>query len=276
MHALFDKSVAKNRWRMRSTLLKEFVEYFGPKTEQLDVYLDSGRVTFTSFTEKVQNNKQGRCFPTDHKIYSSLTCLQEILKQPLQTSISVNTTDFEEFNVEEKLHIIISVKDFRAIITHAGTFETGLSAHYSQPSRPLQFSYSTDGLHCEFTLMTTGDCRGTPAPAPTNTMPSKPPSTARSTHSEHLGNGDRSPEMPPPAIPSSRTSARRLRQPGLAKPSPSPKPAEPDPESLFVPAEEEDRRWDPVEYRDDEDTLGWDASAENVRGVHMSCFLSLC
>ncbi len=64
MHALFDKSSATNGWRMQSRVLKEFIEYFGPKTEQLDMYSENGRVTFTSFTEKVMDGK-GKMDPLD-------------------------------------------------------------------------------------------------------------------------------------------------------------------------------------------------------------------
>jgi hypothetical protein len=35
--------------------MKTFTEYFGVKTEQLDIYNDVGRVLFTSYTEKVAN-----------------------------------------------------------------------------------------------------------------------------------------------------------------------------------------------------------------------------
>ena len=57
MHALFDKSTALNRWSIRSSILKEFVEFFGPKTEQLDMYFEDDRMTFTTFTEKVMSGK---------------------------------------------------------------------------------------------------------------------------------------------------------------------------------------------------------------------------
>lgn len=53
MHALFVKESAKNCWSISSKTLKEFVEHFGPGTEQLDIYSEDGRVSFTSYTEKV-------------------------------------------------------------------------------------------------------------------------------------------------------------------------------------------------------------------------------
>lgn len=57
MHALFDKSVATNRWSISARVLKEFVEHFGPRTEQLDFYSENGKATFTSYTEKIMDGK---------------------------------------------------------------------------------------------------------------------------------------------------------------------------------------------------------------------------
>jgi len=53
MHALFLKENAKNVWAISSKTLSEFVEHFGPGTEQLDIYSEDGRVSFTSYTEKI-------------------------------------------------------------------------------------------------------------------------------------------------------------------------------------------------------------------------------
>jgi cell cycle checkpoint control protein RAD9A len=55
MHALFVKETALNRWSISSKTLREFVEHFGPGTEQLDIYSEDGRVSLTSYTEKVMS-----------------------------------------------------------------------------------------------------------------------------------------------------------------------------------------------------------------------------
>ncbi len=57
MHALFDKTAAKNTWTIAANVLRDFVEYFGPKTEQLDIYSENGRATFTSYTERIMEGK---------------------------------------------------------------------------------------------------------------------------------------------------------------------------------------------------------------------------
>lgn len=66
MHALFDRTLASNHWSIQAALIKEYVDFFGAKTEQLDIYSEDDRVSFTSFTEKIANGKglwrQPNCF----------------------------------------------------------------------------------------------------------------------------------------------------------------------------------------------------------------------
>jgi cell cycle checkpoint control protein RAD9A len=257
MHALFDRSVARNKWSMHSGAVKEYIEYFGTKTEMLDIFAgEDGRCVFKSYTEKISNGK-------------------EILKHPLVTAVAVNTSDFEDFSVQPGLHIIISVKDFKAIVVHADTLKTSLKAFYSQPTRPLQFSYGCDGLLCEFTLMTSGDYNAappTPTPAPQAPI-SRQASHAPSAATERTEARSMRSDMPPPIEPASRRDrSGRLRNPGSRQPSATAQTntLEQDPESLFIPDEEDTRRrseeeesaWAPIDY-EKEETLGWDASANH-------------
>lgn len=271
MHALFDRSVAHNRWSMHSAAVREYIEYFGTKTELLDIFTgDDGRCVFKSYTEKISDGK-------------------EILKHPLVTAVAVNTSDFEEFSVQAGLHIVINVKDFKAIVLHADTLKTSLKACYSQPARPLQFSYGCDGLVAEFTLMTSGDYTGappTPTPAlqqhtATSRQPSREASHAPSVASDRTHTRSIPSEMPPPVQPASRRDQNgRLRNPGSRLPSATPTQSQTmrvqtdqeDEESLFVPhndvrlQEEEDAAWAPMDY-DKEETLGWDASADHDAAI---------
>ncbi len=57
MHAFFDKSAAKNRWSISANVLRTFIEYFGVGTEQLDMYSEAGKATFTSYTEKIMDGR---------------------------------------------------------------------------------------------------------------------------------------------------------------------------------------------------------------------------
>lgn len=57
MRALFDKNRATNNWKINAKNLREYVEYFAPKTEQLDIYAEEGKCTFLAFTEKISHGK---------------------------------------------------------------------------------------------------------------------------------------------------------------------------------------------------------------------------
>jgi cell cycle checkpoint control protein RAD9A len=57
LHAAFDKTGSVNYWTVSSRTLRDVVEYFGPKTDQLDWYVEQGKVTFTSYTEKIQSGR---------------------------------------------------------------------------------------------------------------------------------------------------------------------------------------------------------------------------
>ncbi|KAL8842989.1 MAG: hypothetical protein Q9176_002292 [Flavoplaca citrina] len=269
-HALFNRNIAKNKWRIGSSVLRSFLEYFGTATELLDIYTEDGRVAFTSYTEKVMHGR-------------------EILKHPLETSVALDTLDFDEFSVEEKMHIAINVKDFRAIVHYAETLKTNVEAFYSFPTRPMQLNCSENGIDCEFTLMTIGEYQGSSmTPAPISVRGSSATPTAnrvsRQTSLQPTqGNTTRAVDkqlketMPPPSQPASRSFTRGpQQQPGpgsfrpdslsqrASRPSPPPPKASLDPESLFLPAGDDDRQWDETNYEDEEDTLGWDASGSHV------------
>ncbi|KAL9576699.1 MAG: hypothetical protein Q9212_006884 [Teloschistes hypoglaucus] len=268
-----DNDTAIERWRISANVLRSFLEYFGANTEQLAISAEDGRVAFTSYTEKIMNGK-------------------EILKHPLETSIAIDTLDFEEFSVVEKMLVAISVKDFRAIVLHAETLKTSVQAEYSFPTRPMQILYQEHGLQCEFTLATIGNHRGssvTPVPMsirnspaiPTEARPLRPASVQPTQTTSSRVNDDRSREaMPPPSQPASRSFPqapsiqpvpgnfqRESLSQRSSRPSPPPPKASLDPESLFLPAGDDDQQWDETNYDGNEDVLGWDASANQTNAV---------
>lgn len=64
MHALFDRSTATQGWRISARVLREYIEYFAAKTEQLDILAQEGKAIFTSFTEKIQHGKGAPITPS--------------------------------------------------------------------------------------------------------------------------------------------------------------------------------------------------------------------
>jgi cell cycle checkpoint control protein RAD9A len=196
-----------------------------------------------------------------------------VLKQPLHTTIAVDTLEFGEFNVEEQLHIVISVKDFKAIIAHAGITNTIVKALYSNPANPMQLTYNDDeGLMSEFILMTIGEARGASAPpapnasrASSNRPASRPPVEITASLRRPPGS-----DMPPPPVGVIPSIGRETPRNKSSRPSPPPPQATED-DSLFLPAADDDRRWDPVNYdeEEEEEMLLWDVGNKVSISIHM-------
>lgn len=231
--------------------------------------------------------------------------LLAVLKKPLHTSIAVEMDEFDDIDVPEKLHIIISVRDFRAILQHANWTSTELNATYSRPGRPMKISYSGDGISCEFILMTVdekstssaqkkGKFQGaarTARPALDAASSGRPASEAenRTRQPSPSQQPPRPPsQMPPPPRPAApRSSQFDIRAPTKQPPSTLKS------DSLFLPQPDDDEQWAPVNPDEDDDGEGenarleWDASNEPVsspqrfyvvaqRDANRSCRLQRC
>ena len=188
--------------------------------------------------------------------------------------MAIDTLDFEDYSVEEKIHIGITIKDFKAVVMHAETLKASITALFSRPGRPMQLAYSEHGMQCEFTLMTIGEYRGgsvTPSPALARNK-SVTPSDRQTSHEPSAQDNRRQTKnsMPPPVQWASRSFTREPPSQRPPRPSPPPPKASLDEESLFVPVDnDDDRIWDERNLIEEEDTLGWDPTAKNVRIEHV-------
>nr|POF03873.1 hypothetical protein CFP56_21629 [Quercus suber] len=61
-------TAANQGWSIGSRVLREYVEFFGPRTEQLDIVATDSKASFISYTEKISDGK-GKIF-----LSSSNTC----------------------------------------------------------------------------------------------------------------------------------------------------------------------------------------------------------
>lgn len=191
--------------------------------------------------------------------------------------------EFDDIQIEDKLHIIISVKDFRAVLQHANWTSAELSAAYSRPGRPMKLSYSGDGVICEFVLMTVGE-KGTAAQkkGKGRVNGAKAPRPALEAARSRAGsvannNGNTqhpiSPEKQQPVNQQSKTIQPRANPARSTQFDIRPAPVQPvstlRSESLFLPQPDEDEQWEPVNPDEDEDDgenarLEWDASNRHV------------
>lgn len=267
-HAVFDRARSRNQWTIESKFLREIIEHFSPSAEQLDIYPDGGKVVFTSFTTKVTEGKGNpNLFLYIFFLFlANLSSCLEILKQPVHTSVAIDTNDFEEFMVEDGLHVAVNVKDFKAAVIHADTMKTSITARYTRPCRHLQLAYETEGISSEFTLMTRGevddDDTSSRAASQLSARPAAAQSVSGNTSKNNTSARDQMPPPPSRSVqPVAQAAARKPEAPPSAAPRPS---AYVDFDHLFVP-EDDDRQWDEHNYEEDaEDTLGWDANADTV------------
>ena len=194
----------------------------------------------------------------------------------MNTSVALEKKDFENFNVQEGLHIGIVVKDFRAIVAHAEVMRATVIARYSRGNRPLQITYESEGVISEFTLMTrgtSGDVSSTAASTPSRDLSVRPVSR----HAQS-GRGSSVPtimqsasSMAPPARKPGETSSQEAAPISTVTGQPSQNSARApsasiNPNSLFIP-DDSDERWDEPVYSDEPDLVRWDNGSELPPGT---------
>ncbi|KAI9368498.1 Rad9-domain-containing protein [Aspergillus egyptiacus] len=249
-HAIFDRSMATNEWSIEPKFMKEITDHFSPSAEQLDIYAESTKAIFTSFTTKLTDGK-------------------EVLKQPVHTSVAIDKKDFEHFLADDGMHLAISLKDFKAVIAHAETTRALVTARYTRPCRPLQLAYDFEGIRTEFTLMTAGEAG--PEDIATSSRPAQQLSARQTPAPVQINRGSSTAaaearQMPPPRSRPIRPltgTASRSREPSTQATATTQPPPSAKFDSLFVPADD-DRQWDVAEDEEPEaeDMLGWDATAD--------------
>lgn len=208
--------------------------------------------------------------------------LTAVLKKPLHTSIAVEMEEFDDIEVAEKLHIIISVRDFRAILQHANWTSSELNAAYSRPGRPMKISYNGDGITCDFVLMTVDEKstaaqkKGRPQAAAKqvrpglDATPSNRPAAVAEDEARQPSPVQQQQQQQEPQdqharmLPPRRSNAPRSSQFDIRAPTKQP-PSTLKSESLFLPQPDEDEQWEPVNPDEDGEDgesarLEWDAS----------------
>jgi len=288
IHAKFDKTEATNCWAISSRTLRQLMDHFGPGIELLDINTDDDTrvVNFTCFTEKLAKR--------------SANNNEAVLKKPLHTNIAVEMDEFDNVNVQDKLHIIISVKDFRAILQHAQLISGELSTSYSNPGRPMKLLYSSERILCEFILMTVGEKdvigqkhknpRATSAapkgkhPAALDAASHRGSSAAimnqKQPNQPHAPAQTRSAVLMPLPRPTGQSKPPiRSRQPQFEiRPAPVPPAASARSDSLFVPQDDDDQKWEPLNPDEEEtevvdnDRLLWNCNNTPASGPRISSY----
>lgn len=191
----------------------------------------------------------------------------------MHTSVATDKRDFEEFQVEDNMHIAMNLKDFKAAVSHAETSNATITARYTRPCKPLQLAYEFEGVSAEFTIMTRGEIDGEAAPTSSRAAirelsqrqtPAVPIPVRRNETPREATQNEQMPPPPPRARsikPLNGTSTQEHLSRSTASERPSASALSMEYDSLFVPADD-DRQWDEMNEEEEEpqDILGWDAS----------------
>lgn len=138
MHAVTDKTICHNRFRIAAKAMKDVMDHFALRAEELSLAVNDGVLLLTSFTEGIMNEK-------------------EVLKQPIHTSISIDNREFDSMEVNEEIQITFGLREFKSVGSLCDLLGTDLSVYYSEAGKPLIVEFEKDGMVGEFVVATTAD-----------------------------------------------------------------------------------------------------------------------
>ncbi|CCG84241.1 protein of unknown function [Taphrina deformans PYCC 5710] len=138
MHAVVDRTMNHNRFSMPARALKDVMDHFAPRAEEVTLAMDEGNLLLTSFTEGVSSDK-------------------EVLKQPVHTSICIDAKEFDGMEVDDGDQITFGVREFKAFGQLCDLLGAQVNVSYRAAGAPLLMEFEKDGFMGEFVVATTDD-----------------------------------------------------------------------------------------------------------------------
>ncbi|KAK9451863.1 Rad9-domain-containing protein [Limtongia smithiae] len=140
-----------NTFAVKAKVLQSYVEHTSGRAEVFSMKFLPDEVVLSSFTDMVSNSKN------------------EVLKQPLQTSIHVNCVEFNDVIVDDQMEAVFSLREFRAFVSLADVLDCSITGSFGSPTEPIVFECDTGDIKTTV-LLFTGDAtaetvRATGAPA---------------------------------------------------------------------------------------------------------------
>ncbi|KAK9469703.1 Rad9-domain-containing protein [Lipomyces arxii] len=139
-----------NSFEIKAAALKEYLDHTSARAEIFSIKFGDREVVLSSFTDAVLRN-------------------QEVLKQPLSTSIVVDQDDFDSVVVEDDSESILSLKEFKVLVQLADSFGAAIAASFSEPTFPIAFEFGSEHVTVRF-LLFTGPARTGPIRSSSTTV----------------------------------------------------------------------------------------------------------
>lgn len=141
MHAVADRTVCHNQFSIPARALKDVMDHFAPRAEELTLAVNDGNLLLTSFTEGVMHDR-------------------EVLKQPIHTSITIDHKEFDVMDVDEDVQLTFGLREFKALGSLCDLLNTDVSVSYGEAGKPLLVDFEKDGMTGSFVVATTTDSHG--------------------------------------------------------------------------------------------------------------------
>jgi len=106
LYAVYNAQEFIQHFQISSKLAKDYLDHFQSRIEELDIYSERDRLIWNGFTEGFTGDDARTVF-----IFALLT--KDLLKQPLQTQVSLSTTELDDFKFETDVHVVLTLRDFK-------------------------------------------------------------------------------------------------------------------------------------------------------------------
>lgn len=116
LYALSNRDECTQHFTIQSRLAKEYLEHFRSRIEEVDIYVDGDKLIFNGFTEGFT----GEDSRISLKPVIKRVLILELLKQPLQTQVSLSTGELEDFQFQERTHILLPLRDLKVPFIFVG------------------------------------------------------------------------------------------------------------------------------------------------------------
>ncbi|GAA5847665.1 hypothetical protein JCM5353_006857 [Sporobolomyces roseus] len=145
--ARFDKNHCSSSWKASSKVLKEWTDHFYLRsgthalTDEITFYCSPLGCRLKSFSDPSSEQNM-----TENEIMTS---------RPLTTELTVDTEDFDTWDIPSSQIITFALKEFKAIINLSESLNLPIMAHFTTGGRPLMVELEGDHLESKFVVATT-------------------------------------------------------------------------------------------------------------------------
>jgi len=135
MHAIYQKNTI-HRWVATPRLIREWLNHFYHKLEEISMVCKDGSIIFKSFIDDA-------------------VAREDLTDRPLQTEIVINPSEFELFNVICDVELTFNFRELKAILYFGEALGYPVKAFFERDGQPIIFTVNSSNLfEADFVLAT--------------------------------------------------------------------------------------------------------------------------